>query len=136
MPSPMPRDVRWNERFIPSPKERRSTIESVPQPMAITVRPMRLRLRAASTRKRRQTRRSSALVTMGSGQLERDHGVEHGGAARGEVAGGEADDAEEGGGGEDHEGGGLRGAHVLVELVGEDRDHAEGDEEAEHAAHG
>jgi hypothetical protein len=45
---------------MPSPKERSSTMDSVPQAMAMTVRPMRLRLRAASTRKRRQTRASSA----------------------------------------------------------------------------
>ncbi len=59
MPSPIPREVRWNERFMPSPNERSSTMDSVPQAMAMTVRPMRLRLRAASTRKRRQTRSSS-----------------------------------------------------------------------------
>ena len=41
---------------MPSPKESSSTMDSVPQAMAMTVRPMRLRLRAASTRKRRQTR--------------------------------------------------------------------------------
>jgi hypothetical protein len=54
---------------MPSPKERSSTMDSVPQAMAMTVRPMRLRLRAASTRKRRQTRASSAGL-IGSGQLQ------------------------------------------------------------------
>src|SRR5437899_6038435 len=112
MPSPIPRDVRWNERFMPSPKERSSTIERVPQPMAMTVSPMRLRLRAASTRKRRQTRRSSAVL-MGSGQLQGHDGVELRGPAGGEIAGGEADDAQEGGGGEDDDGGGFGRAHVL-----------------------
>ena len=41
---------------MPSPKESSSTMDSVPQAMASTVRAMRLRLRAASTRKSRQTR--------------------------------------------------------------------------------
>src|SRR3954464_1371481 len=100
MPSPIPRGPLWNERFIPSPKERSSTIESVPQAMAMTVRPMRLRLRAASTRKRRQTRRSSAVL-MTIGQLQGHDGIELRRAPGREVAGGEADHAEEGGGGED-----------------------------------
>ena len=44
MPSPMPARPLLNERFRPSPKESSSTIESVPQAIASTVRTMRLRL--------------------------------------------------------------------------------------------
>src|SRR5438128_6275674 len=134
MPSPMPREFRWNERFMPSPNESSSTIDSVPQAMAMTVRPMRLRLRAASTRNSRQT--SSSSVALISGQLQRDHGVEQRGPPRREVAREQPDHAQQGGGGEDHDGGGLRRAHVLVERGGEHRDHAQRDQEAEHAPHG
>ena len=40
----MPRAPLLNERFRPSPKESRSTIESVPQAMARTVSTIRFRL--------------------------------------------------------------------------------------------
>ena len=43
IPSPMPREPLWNERFIPSPKESSSTMESVPHAMARMVRAMRFR---------------------------------------------------------------------------------------------
>jgi hypothetical protein len=130
MPSPIPRELRWNERFMPSPKERSSTMDSVPQAMAMTVRPMRLRLRAASTRNRRQTRSSSAgLIAQAS--FRATTGIEQRGPAGREIAGEEADDAQERGRGEDDEGGGLGRAHVFVELGREDGDDAERDQEPE-----
>ncbi len=43
IPSPMPREPLWKERFIPSPNESRSTMERVPQAMARTVKAMRFR---------------------------------------------------------------------------------------------
>ena len=70
MPSPMPLVFLWNERFKPSPKDSRSTIERVPQAMASTVRAMRLRCRAASWAKSRRMSPSSApsVVMRASGR--------------------------------------------------------------------
>ena len=85
--APIPRTLRWKERFMPSPNESSSTIESVPQAMASTVRAMRLRLRAASCAEELPDQAQLGAEPCASGELQRHHGVEQRGPARGEVAG-------------------------------------------------
>ncbi len=64
MPSPIPREPLAKERFRPSPKLRRRTIESVPQAMARTVRTILFVWWPRSARKRRRTRASSATANL------------------------------------------------------------------------
>ena len=62
--SPIPRDPLDSDRFRPSPKERRRTIERVPQAMARTVRTILFVWWPRSARKRRQTRASSVTANL------------------------------------------------------------------------
>ena len=64
MPSPIPRVPLAIDRLRPSPKERRRTIESVPQAMARTVRTILFVWWPRSARKSRSTRANSAAANL------------------------------------------------------------------------